>query len=329
MGDCAPIPDSAKHHLLDLEATALLAFRHGSHRAGPHRDRVPPTDWDARVSRAYEARLAVEFAPFEIDVLRRATRCREDGLALCRSGHVAEGAIRIGAAREMVEGHLDNPEALRVAHSFQYAAEAYVKYKGEEWGAATACLIAALRCCRELNDVWGYPVEGRRIHLVCNLARTAARAGNNAEAARLTASMLNRLDAGDGFWPYPELDLRAPGDRLLDTESWLLADQALSVVAMVADRAEPNIRRSLSADFPLAVSAGGRIARARTWVDGVVAYADDDIERFLLRCSEFFTDGPGLLSVAWSEMVRRFSNHLLAEAHSSSARASTEPGSSL
>ena len=294
---------------LDLQAAALLAMQRGTGRSARSRP-----DHGDLVSSVYQTRLTGLVSPAELDIFQRSAELREEGLALCRSGHGTAGATKVEHAAALVKKHLENPEAIEVAQSLQFAAEAYVKYREADWAAAGTCLKAALRCCQQLHDRWDYPVEGRRIHLVCNLARNEARAGNDQLAANLAVSMLNRLDAGEGFWPFPELDLRTPDDSLVQTDRWLLADQALSVAGIAAEHSSPISLRILATEFPLVASTAGTIYRARIWLDGIVAIADGDTDRFLLRCAEFFADGPDLLSGAWTEMTKKFAEHLLSAA---------------
>jgi hypothetical protein len=249
-------------------------------------------------------RIARDLTADEARVLESIARTREQGLALCRAGQVHDGESMIARARGMLTRADIGREAFVLSDSFLCAGEGFVHYKSNRADAATSSMLTAIDRCRELRDAYGYPVEGRRIHLACNAVRIRVEAARHKESSIVAARLLNLIDTSDRrFWPYPDLEYVSGPDRLDDDLRWELMDQALAVVR----RLDHEALGQVAAAFPTSPEGvtQPRTARTRCFVEAIRAHSSGDIETFLARCIEFFPAGAQHLPRTFGHLVDR------------------------
>jgi hypothetical protein len=260
--------------------------------------------FDADLDAAYAKRMARSLSADEIQVLGEVTSGREQGLALCRAGDLGPGARAIGSARLRLTQARVGREAFVLSHSFLCAAEGFLHYRSGRSAAASSSLLAAIADCRELHDDFGYPVEGRRIHLACNLARVDVAAGHQARSSRTLARLLTLLENADRrYWPFPELEYATGPDLLPGAARWDLADQALDV----ARRLDAAAFAALHDQCPQSTNGDGRelAARTRCFLTAVRSDQIGEVTSFLERCVEFFPPGPGSLPRGFRHLAER------------------------
>jgi hypothetical protein len=295
-----------------LVLAAAGALEHGLTQPPPAH-----SDVEAAVAHDYARIFAADLTAAEIDRMRSSTNMREHGLQLCRSGNVAQGAPAVSEARAIIQDANLGREAADVADSFLCAAESYVCYKSGRFDEARDFSLRAIARCRDLRDAYHYPVEGRRAHLVRNIARVEVEAGNYSDSAHLASSMLHLLDSQERcHWPYPDLEYATEPDELSDEARWALMDQTLQVLGLLASRAPAEILERIAADFPCTGTddmAGPEphAVRPRHFVDAMAAYACRADRRFLARCEQFFMPGPAYLPLAFQQLVDRFAEAAL------------------
>ncbi len=283
----------------DLLPAAAAALARGLARPAAVR-----TDAEANIAAIYVEKIARDLTADEAHVLGSIARTRERGLALCRAGKVRDGGSVIARARSVLTRASLSKEAFVLSDSFLCAGEGFVHFRSGRVDAATSSMLTAMDRCRELRDAYGYPVEGRRIHLACNAVRIWVEAGKHEESSIVLAQLLNLIDTSDRrFWPYPDLEYVSGPDRLDDDVRWELMDQALAVVS----RLDPEALGQVAAAFPSSPGGGTQplTARTRCFVEAVRAYSSGDLETFLARCVEFFQAGAQHLPRAFGHLVDR------------------------
>jgi hypothetical protein len=195
-------------------------------------------------------------------------------------------------------------EAFVLSDSFLCASEGFVQFKSGRAEAAKSSMLTAIDRCRELHDVYGYPVEGRRIHLACNAARVQVESAKNGDSSIVLAQLLNLIDTSDRrFWPYPELEYVTEPDRFDHDVRWELMDQVLAVVRRLDREAVAAVIDA----FP--ASSMGVIkpltARTRNFIEAVHDDSSGDLETFLARCIEFLPAGAQRLPRSFRHLADR------------------------
>jgi hypothetical protein len=265
---------------------------------------VARTDAEANIAAIYLARIARDLTADEARVLESIARTRERGLALCRAGKVRDGGSMIAQARNVLTRASISREAFVLSDSFLCASEGFVHFRSDRVDAAISSMLTAIDRCRELRDAYGYPVEGRRIHLACNTVRVRVEAAEHEENPIVMAQLLNLIDTSDRrFWPYPDLEYVSEPDRLDDDVRWELMDQALAVVR----RLDREALGQVAGAFP---SSPGRVtqplaAQTRCFMEAVRAHSLGDLETFVARCAEFFPAGAQHLPRTFRHLVDR------------------------
>jgi hypothetical protein len=281
----------------DLLAATAAALAHGLARPATAR-----TDAEAKIAALYMEKIACALTADEARVLESIARTRERGLALCRAGKVRDGGSMIAQARSVLTRANIRREAFVLSDSFLCAAEGFVRFKSDRVDAATSSMLTAIDRCRELRDAYGYPVEGRRIHLACNAVRIRVEAAKHDENSMAIAQLLNLIDTSERrFWPYPDLEYVTGPDPLDDDVRYELMDQALAVVRRL-DREDLG---QVAATFP---SFSGGVtqplaARTQCFLEAVRAHSLGDFETFLGCCAEFFPSGAQHLPRAFRHLV--------------------------
>jgi hypothetical protein len=266
----------------DLLRAAVTALARGLARPAAARP-----DAEADIAAIYLERIARDLTGEEASILESIAGTRERGLALCRAGQVHDGGSIIAQARSVLTRANLSREAFVLSDSFLCASEGFAHYKSGRADAAISSMRTAIDRCRELRDAYGYPVEGRRIHLACSTERVRVDAAEHEESSITVAQLLNLIDTSDRrFWPYPDLEYASEPDRLDDDVRWELMDQALAV----ARRLDRKALGQVAAAFP--TSPGGitqpLVTRTRCFLAAVRAHSLGDHETFLARCAEFF-----------------------------------------
>ncbi|MFI1538136.1 hypothetical protein [Streptomyces anandii] len=277
---------------------------------------------EAEIAAIYGERITRDLTGSEARLLESITDTRERGLALCRAGRIHAGGALIARARATLTRADIGREAFVLSDSFLCAGEGFVHFKSDRPDAAVSSMIEAIDRCRELRDAWGYPVEGRRIHLACNAARVRAEAARHEESSVVLAQLVNLIATSDRrFWPYPDLEYLSGPDPLGDDARWELLDQVLTAVSRLAPEALGRVTAALPSDPP-GHEPHPLVTRARCFTEAIRAHASEDFEAFLSHCTDFPPPAPHHLPRASRHLVER----LLTGMPSSERRIRGEPG---
>lgn len=263
-----------------------------------------PADAEANIAETYVEKIARDLTADEARILESIASRRERGLALCRAGKVRDGGSEIARARSVLTQASLSREAFVLSDSFLCAGEGFVHFRSGDFDAATSSMLTAIDRCRELRDSYGFPVEGRRIHLACSAVRVQVEAGKHQESSMVLAQLVNLIDTSDRhYWPYPDLEYVSGPDRLDDDVRWELMDQALAVVSRLDREALGHVATAFS-PLPRGVTQP-LTARTRCFLEAVRAHSSGDLETFLVRCVAFFPAGPERLPRAFRHLVDR------------------------
>lgn len=292
----SPRPTARHGQLL---AAALTALARGSQRpAGARRNA------EAEIEAIYSARIARDLTGEEARDLAAIAAKRELALATCRAGRVTDAVATIVQARRMLSETVMGREAFVLSDSFLCAGEAFVHYRSGLAGEAISHLLAAIERCRELRDAYGFPVEGRRIHLACNILRVQAEAATK-ESSALATQLIKLIGTSRRvYWPYPDLEYASEPDTLDDDVRAELMDQCLAVIPRLAPQSLTRVAAGLA--YP--ASGGSQAAiGAQSFVAAIAAYAAGDTETFLQRCIDFFPSAAHQLPRACKHLGDRLS----------------------
>jgi hypothetical protein len=291
----------------DLEFRGLLLKAIRVQREGTFETGRSELSLDKKYNTQQLLKLARSASLPEITVMLHASRIREMGLASAKAGDTAKGAELIREARRIFSEAALSKEALLAMNSFQYPAEAYLQYKNGDYAQAEASILRSIMLCQVLRDEYEHQVEVRRIHLARNVVRVKTLAGNGEQALRMAGLLVGYVEGDQAQWPLPELCMTSAPDPLLAEERWVLMDQVLGEIALLADRRRATSHQLVSGSagwfFSGGNGAAGEFARVHAWLAARRASIEGDAGGFLTHGIAFFAGGPGYLRQAWRELT--------------------------
>ena len=121
--------------------------------------------------------------------------------------------------------------------------------------------------------------------------------------------LVGYVEGDQAQWPLPELCMTSAPDPLLAEERWVLMDQVLGEIALLADRRRATSHQLVSGSagwfFSGGNGAAGEFARVHAWLAARRASIEGDAGGFLTHGIAFFAGGPGYLRQAWREFDSR------------------------
>ena len=279
-----------------LLSRAVDAFREGGRAAAP----APPGQTNEQINGELLAYVYASLTRADHPSVAKVAGICERALELGRAGRQEEAEATMKLARFFLSVAGFSTLGRAAADTLHQAAEAYLSYRGGDFGDASARLAAAVEATDRLADAWGESrfTTGRRVHLLHNLMKVEARRGASREAATLGAGILGHLvgsSAGPCLpvlaRPAPALE-RAIADRFCDVVAATVAE----VLAEVPDAEAKELLGLLAGVAPGETPTA---ARAWAWLPLKAAALDDDPRCFLEGAAPFLRAGRGRAPVLW------------------------------
>lgn len=212
-------------------------------------------------------------------------------------------------ANEVIKiSKLNDESSLVIKNKFN-AAKGYFDYRQRNYVSARANLHISLEACMALINKYGYNfLEGRQIHLACNIVKIEACSGNYEKAIKIACYLISNMNGIYNSSLYKDIDLLKSVQHLSFENRYLLFTQVFGEVAkLLAARSdnESNKLVTLAANFIENdnLSSDKQFDREYTWFKNKQLLAQEKIEQFLEESSKFIAKGRGSCRLLWHATV--------------------------
>ena len=238
--------------------------------------------------------------------LRQATQSREKGLAALRNNEVERGIQLIYAAANFIKQHTIGPEALLMASTYQYAAEAFIDYKLKAYDKAIQAMFNAIDAHHQLNLNYGHSFGARRIHLARNIARTMSLSGQTEKGFSLSCQLIQYTLIDGAAWPFENQSMDQ-ADVIPDWGKWFVLNQLLEEIANGFKYAPASttffVKQLESLVQALDHATTEEFKTIQYWLKARENFAKNDHLTFLKYAFLFFKNREDKLAVAYEDLL--------------------------
>ena len=202
-----------------------------------------------------------------------------------------------------------NNESLLVIKDTFNAAQGYFDYRQGDYKNAKENLQIALEACIILVNQYGYNfLQGRPIHLACNLVKIEACSGNKERAIKIACYLISIINGNCNNSLFKDINLLQSIQHLsLQDESFLLTQVVEEVAKLLAscNDQQSNQLITLANDLLEKSNLSLKIQSKReyTWLKNKQTLAQGKIEQFLEESSNFIAEGRGSCKLLWHATV--------------------------
>lgn len=212
-------------------------------------------------------------------------------------------------ANEIIQSSQFTPESSIIVKNNFNASKGYFDYRQGNYEAARVNLHIALESCIALVTQYGYDfLQGRPIHLACNLVKVEACSGNHEKALKIACYLINHMEGKYDSSIAQEINLlESVQDLSFNYERFLFIQVFQEVAKLLASckNEESNKLVDLASniigdeDF----LSNKQFDREYTWFKNKQALAKGKIIEFIEESSKFLADGRGSCKLLWHATV--------------------------
>lgn len=212
-------------------------------------------------------------------------------------------------ANEVIKNSKLNDESSLVIKDNFNAAKGYFDYRQSNYGSARENLHISLEACMALINKYGYDfLEGRQVHVACNIVKIEACSGNYEKAIKIACYLISNMKGNYNSSLYKDIDLLESVQHLSFEDQHFLFTQVFGEVAKllaaISDD-ESNKLVTLAANFIENdnLLSDKQFDREYTWFKNKQTLAQGKIEEFLEESSKFLAEGRGYCKLLWHATV--------------------------
>ena len=231
------------------------------------------------------------------------------GLAASFQGNVLDAEEAYTTATEKIsKSQLNDVGSLVVQDGFN-AAKGYFDYRQRDYESARVNLSTSLQACMDLINKYGYDfLDGRTIHLACNILKIEACSGNHEKAIKIACYLISNMKGNYNSSLYKDIDLLEPVRHLSFEDQYFLFTQVFGEVAKLLAKCsddESNELVTLATDF---LEDGNWISDEQfdqeyTWLKNKKTLVKGKIIEFLEQSSNFLAVGRSASKLLWHATV--------------------------
>lgn len=231
------------------------------------------------------------------------------GLAALFQGNIIDAEQAYVTANKVIKTSQLNDESFLVIKDNFNAAKGYFDYRQRNYESARVNLRISLEACMALINKYGYNfLEGRPIHLACNLVKIEACSGNNEEAIKIACYLISNMKGNYNSSLYEDLNLLEPVQHLSFEDKDFLFTQVFEEVAKLLanlSNEESNKLVTLAANFieDSNLSSGKQLGREYSWFQNKKKLVKGQIGEFLEASSYFLLEGRHTSKLLWHATV--------------------------
>ncbi len=231
------------------------------------------------------------------------------GLAALFQGKLVDAKQAYTTANKIIKSSQLNDEGSLVIKDNFNAAQGYFDYRQENYESARENLNISLEACMALINKYGYDfLEGRTIHLVCNILKIEACSGNYEKAIKIACYLISNMKGNYDKSLYKDIDLLEPVQHLSFEKQHFLFTQVFGELAKLLANCsddESNKLITLAANFIEndKLSLDEPLTREYIWFKNKRALVKGKIIEFLEESSDFLAAGRSASKLLWHATV--------------------------
>jgi hypothetical protein len=241
--------------------------------------------------------------------IKRIMNAGQAGLAALFQGNTNSAKQAYITANNLIKYSQLNDEAFLVVKNYFNAAKGYFDYREGNYESARENLQVALKACMTLVNKYGYIfLQGRPIHLACNLVKVEACSGNQEKAIKIACYLISNIEGKYNSSLYDEINLLQPIQHLsFQNESDLFIQIFEEIAKLLAScNNKESIKLINLAGYLLGednLSSNKQLSREYTWFKNKQTLAQGKIDDFLEESSKFLAEGRGSCKLLWHATV--------------------------
>jgi|GEM_PF-2665225 len=231
------------------------------------------------------------------------------GLSSLFQGNLSNAEQAYMTANQTIKTSQLNDEGSLVIQDNFNAAKGYFDYRQNKYESAKANLQISLDACMQLINKYDYDfLEGRTIHLACNILKIEACSGNYEKAIKIACYLIAKMKGNYNSSFYRDIDLLAPVQHLTFEDQYFLFTQVFGEVAKLLANCDEN---ESSALVNLAVDlidngdhqGDQQFEREYIWFQNKKTLVRGKVIDFLELSSNFLVEGRSTSKLLWHATV--------------------------
>ena len=241
--------------------------------------------------------------------IKKIDTASQAGLAALFQGKLLDAKQAYITANEIIKSSQLNYEASLVVKGFLNASKGYFDYSQRNYESARVNLHIALEACMALINEYGYNfLQGRPIHLVCNLVKVEACSGNHEHAIKIACYLISNIEGNYNKSLYKDVNLLEPVQHLsFKNESFLFTQVFQEIAKLLASRNDNESNKLVDLASNLFrecnLPSNKQFDREYTWLKNRLALGKGKTIEFLEGSSNFLAEGRGSCKLLWHATV--------------------------
>ncbi|MGB5631183.1 MAG: hypothetical protein WBM86_00210 [Waterburya sp.] len=241
--------------------------------------------------------------------IKQITNAGQAGLAASFQGNLLDAEQAYTTANETIKTSQLNDEGSLVIKDNFNAAKGYFDYLQRNYESARVNLNISLEACIALINKYGYDfLDGRTIHLACNILKIEACSGNHEKAIKIACYLISNMKGNYNSSLYKDIDLLEPVQHLSFEDQYFLFTQVFGEVAKLLANCsddESNELVTLAANLleDGNLTSDKQFDREYTWFQNKKTLVKGKIIEFLEESSDFLAEGRSASKLLWHATV--------------------------
>jgi hypothetical protein len=264
---------------------------------------------DAIVNKQEQATMMAHLSLKHLIKINKISNTSQAGLTALFQGNINNAKQAYIEANELIKYSQFNDEAFLIVKNNFNAAKSYFDYREKNYVSAKENLQIALEACIVLVNKYGYSfLQGRPIHLACNLVKVEACSGNKEQAILMACYLISNIKGEYKSSLYDDINLLQSIQHLpFQNESDLFIQVFEEVAKLLASCEDKESNQLINlASFFLGECnslSDAQFNREYTWFKNKQALAQGKIDDFLEEAGKFLAEGRGSCKLLWHATV--------------------------
>lgn len=264
---------------------------------------------DATLNKRKETIMMAHLPLEHLISIKQISNAGQAGLAALFQGKLLDAKQAYTTANKIIKSSQLNDEGSLVVKDLFNAAKGYFDYRQGNYENARVNLHIALEACMALVNQYGYDfLQGRPIHLACNLVKVEACSGNYEKAIKIACYLINNMKGNYNSSLYRDINLLEPvQDLSFKNESYLFIQVFEEIAKLLAscNDNESNKLVDLASNLfrECNLPSNKQFDREYTWFKNRLALGKGKTIEFLEQSSDFLAEGRGSCKLLWHATV--------------------------
>jgi hypothetical protein len=280
-----------------------------SYLLGRFRTLLKRENVDITLNKKMEMTMIAHLTLDNLIKIKKISNTSQAGLTALFQNRLDEAKQAYITTSEKIQSSLLNDESSLIVKDFFNASKGYFDYRQGNYQGAKENLQIALEACMTLVNKYDYSfLQGRPIHLACNLVKVEACSGNKEKAIKIACYLINVINGNHNNSLFNDINLlQSIQHLLLQDESFFITQVVEEIAKLLAscNEQESNQLITLANDLLEKSNLSPNIQSKReyAWLKNKQILAQGKIEDFLEESSKFIAEGRGSCKLLWHATV--------------------------